>query len=296
LAEKQATVPERSKLLPNEVGIAKGIIVEQGITTVYALPGVPLELEVMFANGVLPLLLKGQRGRSCSSEVIKTAGISESVLMQKIGKISKIYPDIELGFYPNYGEVTLILKTILAKKAKLRLLKNKIQNKLKPWVYADQEISLTEAVALKLKKKKYKISTAESCTGGLIAKRLTDTSGASAYFKGGIIAYNNAIKIQHLGVEASALKKYGAVSSVVARQMAKGAMRQFKTQVAISITGIAGPSGGTKSKPVGTVFMCISIKNKLAMYSLKIKGSRTVIRYRASQIAMIQLLKLLSRS
>lgn len=258
----QAEVPENAEVLFNRAGTAPGMWFEAG-SYLAVLPGVPYEMKHLMKKFVAPKLREvfGNIGY-LYSHYIKTAGVGESTLSDQIlGDLSGYFENgISLAFLPSPGGVTLRLNgkgaTKEEAKANLKKLTDVIYEKAGKFIYGEgKDFSISEAVGKLLKEKGLKIAAAESCTGGLIANTFTDVAGSSDYFDGGIVSYANHVKVNQLGVSQQSLDSVGAVSKEVALQMAKGVAEKLNTEIGISTTGIAGPGGGTKEKPVGTVWM-----------------------------------------
>lgn len=258
----QAEVPENAEVLFNKTGTAPGMWFEAG-SYLAVLPGVPYEMKYLMKNRVAPKLREvfGDIGY-LYSHYIKTAGIGESTLSDEIlGDLSDYFQNgVSMAYLPSPGGVTLRLnssgKTKEEAKGNLDKLSEIIHQKAGKYIYGEgKDFSISEAVGKVLKEKGMKISVAESCTGGLIANTFTDVAGSSDYFDGGIVSYANHVKVQQLGVSQEDLDSLGAVSKKVALQMARGVAEKLGTDIGISTTGIAGPGGGTKEKPVGTVWM-----------------------------------------
>ncbi|HET8865874.1 MAG TPA: competence/damage-inducible protein A [Gracilimonas sp.] len=259
----QAEVPENADVLFNKTGTAPGMWFHESDTYLAVLPGVPGEMKYLMRKRVASKLREafGNIGY-LYSHYIKTAGIGESTLSDEIlGDLSEYFENgVSLAYLPSPGGVTLRLnsrgKTEEEAKDYLIKLIQIIYEKAGRYIYGEgKDHSLSEAVGELLVKDDLRISVAESCSGGLIANSFTDVAGSSKYFDGGIISYANSVKVGQLGVSEHDLNTVGAVSKEVALQMAKGVAEKLGTDIGISTTGIAGPGGGTKEKPVGTVWM-----------------------------------------
>lgn len=260
--ESQAEVPENAEVLFNKAGTAPGMWFHEE-SYLAVLPGVPYEMKYLMKKKLASKLREvfGETGY-VYSHYIKTAGIGESTLSDNIlGDLSRYYQNgVSLAYLPAPGGVTLRLnasgKTEEEAKRCLEDLTEIIYQKAEPYIYGEgKEYSISQAVGELLKEKELKIAVAESCTGGHIANAFTDVAGSSRYFEGGIISYANRIKAEQLAVSQNDLDSVGAVSKEVALQMARGVAEKLGTDIGISTTGIAGPGGGTKEKPVGTVWM-----------------------------------------
>lgn len=245
----QAQVPVGAKVLTNFHGTAPGLFLEHAGKQIFLLPGPPRELYPMFENQTLPLL--PQRDR-LDCRVFKVARLPESTIEQTVAPVLADLPELELGYCARMGEVEVrvIATTVTAAKAERR-----IRGALDENIFGTNDDRLEEVVVKMLTAEGKTITTAESCTGGLIANRLTNVSGASAVFPAGYVTYSNESKIRMLGVREETLKSFDAVSEETCRQMAEGARQRAGVDFAISATGIAGPTGGTPEKPVGLVFI-----------------------------------------
>lgn len=273
-AQNQALVPEHARLLPNSHGTAPGLVIEvvcSGADSVskrcwiVMLPGPPRELKPMFDAQVMPWI--GQTFKppqACLCHTIRTTGIPEStmqsLLMSPLDSLTRA--GLEVGYCARPGEVDIRLVARGHESGRIITAAEDIIRKLVGrHVYGTGELRIEEVVVGGLRSKKRTLATAESCTGGRLASRITDVPGASAVFVGGVVAYSNAMKQLVLGVCAETLETHGAVSEPTAREMAEGARARFGADYALATTGIAGPSGGTESKPVGTVFIALAGAN-----------------------------------
>lgn len=269
----QALIPDCSVALENKMGTAPGILIDKNKKVFCALPGVPYEMEYICRTGLFPYLDKKCRKikrRVLKQKTIHTIGIGESLLARRLGDINKIVRrgkgfEVKLAFLPSNYEVRLRVTVSADTVKKANELVNSaekiIKSKTGNYIYSDSESPIEKTVGTLLRKKKLTISAAESCTGGLILSKLTDVPGSSDYVMDGIVSYADAAKIKFLGVKKESIKKYGAVSRQVAEQMAAGIRKRSKTDIGISATGIAGPGGARKNKPVGLVWIGYSDKN-----------------------------------
>lgn len=254
----------------------------------------PHETTNMFTHRVLPILT-GELGKNTLDSIgINIFGIGESTIQEKLEKFS-FSKDIKIFYLPETGGVKLILTGDVSKK-KLQVYSRKIQKLFKNNVFSTGKVTLEEALGKILKQKKVQLAIAESCTGGLLGSRIVSVSGASSYFAGGIIAYSNKVKTRLLGVSSALLKKYGAVSLPVAKAMAQGAAKNFSCECGIGITGVAGPTGGTRQKPMGYVCIASCCKEKMITESFQFYGDRSFIRNRAAATALFQMLSLLKKN
>ncbi|MEI7751903.1 MAG: CinA family nicotinamide mononucleotide deamidase-related protein [Candidatus Omnitrophota bacterium] len=252
LVKREAFYPENAKPLINRFGIALGFSVEIGQKLVIALPGVPSELTNMYFDVVLPLLRKkfGELFKS-RKLIVRMAGISEPDVMKKLGK--DFFEDsFDFGIYPSAGEIAIRL--LADKSEALMRLKKKIATRLKDRIYGWDETPLAVVIGKILAKKRQTLAVAESCTGGLLASRITAHPGSSAFFTGGTVAYHASVK-KKLGVPEKLIKEHGEVSAQVAAELAKSVRGRMESDYGIGITGIAGPGGGSSKKPVGLVYL-----------------------------------------
>ena len=260
---KQALFPEGADVLPNPIGTAPGFGLEQGGAVFYVMPGVPRELHRMMDEQVLPRLARraGAGGQVVRARLLRTFGMGESTLDDELKDIASS-GDVSLGFrtsFPdNYLRPVARASSEAEAEAKLEQVCEAIRGRLGPLVYGEGDETL-EAVAGRLLAEQGKtIAVAESCTGGLVAERITDVPGASAYFLGGVVAYANSAKQELLGVPESVLKEHGAVSDATVRAMAEGVRERFGADIGVATTGISGPEGGTDEKPVGLVHVALA--------------------------------------
>ena len=245
----QAQVPVGAQVLPNAHGTAPGLLLRHGEKLICLLPGPPRELYPMFEQQVLPLL---PAGAALDCRVFKVACLGESVIEQLVAPALADLPDLELGYCARMGEVEV---RIIAAPAIATAAERRIRTALGEHIFGTHDARLEEVVVNLLTFTGQTIATAESCSGGLLAHRLTNVSGASAVFQAGYVTYSDEAKIRTLGVRAETLSQSGAVSAETCREMAEGARRVAGVDYAVSTTGIAGPTGGTPAKPVGLVFI-----------------------------------------
>lgn len=264
LHRKLAFFPEGSEIIPNEKGIAPGFFRCSNGKLFYFLPGVPSEFRAMFSGFVIPDLVKRLgTGGSLSFRTIKTIGLGESEVSSRLSGLN--LDGVSLSYRICFPEIHICLLSYGSSKTsaerKTLTVEKSVKEMLGEFVFSCGEGSLEDTVAELLRRNGLTISTAESCTGGLLASRLTDVPGSSAYFTRGVVTYSNSSKTDTLGVPAELIEKYGAVSGEVVESMASGIRRIAGTDIGIGISGIAGPSGGTDQKPVGTVFIGVDTYN-----------------------------------
>lgn len=290
--DTQAVQPADAELIPNEVGSAVGIILSDGGKTLAAVPGVPREMRPMIAGHIVPRIA-AQSKIGVLSKTWSTTGWPESRLYEVLEPMIRDNPDVSFAFLPSELGVKLRFSAHGASApATLERLADQVRPLLEDSLYAEDDIGLEVIVGGMLRARQMTISVAESCTGGLLAKRLTDVPGSSAYVVSGHVVYANRAKSELLGVEPALIQAHGAVSEPVARAMAEGAIARFQTDCAVAITGVAGPDGGTPEKPVGLVWLAVAMKDKgTTARELRLMGDREMIRARAAQ-AGLNLLRL----
>ncbi len=280
--EKQAYLPENCIILKNNCGTAPGCIIESGDKAVVILPGPPSELTRMYTESVKPYLKK-KSGKKLFTKTLHLFGIGESAVADGLSEYMKNQTNPTLAPYAKTGEVYLRLAAKAQNRDEaeeiMKPMLDIIYGKYGEFVYSDNDMSLPETVVTKLLGKKLTISTAESCTGGLIAKTITDYSGVSEIFSEGYVTYSNNAKMKNLGVLEKTLSSHGAVSEETAREMADGVRERSGADIGVSVTGIAGPGGGTKEKPVGLVYAAVSYGSKTVTKKLMLNGDREKVRY-----------------
>lgn len=271
---KQAMLPKDCVIFPNDNGTAPGMAIEKDGVHILVLPGPPRELKPMFQNCAVPYLMQFS-DRIIVSHNIRTFGIGESSMAERVNDLFDAQ-NPTVAPYAKDGEallrVTAMAKTKEDAEGLCEPIIEEIKKRLDAYVYGVDYNCIEEAVVGMLKEHHLKIATAESCTGGLIAKRITDVPGASEVFECGIISYANGIKHKVLGVSEDDLNKYGAVSEPVAKQMAQGALKVSGADIAVSVTGIAGPDSDSTGKPVGLVY--IGLADKENVWVREIRTSR----------------------
>lgn len=271
---KQAMLPKDCVIFPNDNGTAPGMAIEKDGVHILVLPGPPRELKPMFQNCAVPYLMQFS-DRIIVSHNIRTFGIGESSMAERVNDLFDAQ-NPTVAPYAKDGEallrVTAMAKTKEDAESLCKPIIEEIKKRLDAYVYGVDYNCIEEAVVGMLKEHHLKVATAESCTGGLIAKRITDVPGASEVFECGIISYANGIKHKVLGVSEDDLNKYGAVSEPVAKQMAQGALKVSGADIAVSVTGIAGPDSDSTGKPVGLVY--IGLADKENVWVREIRTSR----------------------
>lgn len=286
---KQAMLPKDCVIFPNDNGTAPGMAIEKDGVHILVLPGPPRELKPMFRNCAVPYLMQFS-DRIIVSHNIRTFGIGESLMAERVNDLFDA-ENPTVAPYAKDGEallrVTAMARTKEVAENLCKPVINEIKNRLDGFVYGVDYTCIEEAVIEKLKEKHMKVATAESCTGGLIAKRITDVPGASEVFDCGIISYANEIKHRVLGVSEDDLNKYGAVSEPVARQMAQGALNVSGADIAVSVTGIAGPDSDSTNKPVGLVYIGLADRDNVWVRELRTsRKDRSYNRYVSASNAL----------
>ena len=287
--KRQAYFPEGAKIIPNENGTAPACIIEFDEKVLAVLPGPPREVIPLMEKYIIPYLEK-RTGKVFISDIINISGIGEGHMEEKIMDIIEAQENPTVAPYAKEHGLTLRVTASASTEQEARLLLEpvvkKICDRLGMDVYAIGDTTLEAVVASLLIEQNLSISVAESCSGGLLAGRLINYPGISKVFKEGFITYSNESKINTLGVDYKILSKYGAVSEEVAKQMAKGAADRAKSDVALSITGIAGPDGGTDEKPVGLVYIGLYLLGEVKVMKMDSWGSRDNVRRRAVSQAL----------
>ncbi len=263
LNRDQAMVPESARVIENPMGTAPGLAFEKEGKLFVAMPGVPYEMKHIMEVFVLPELVKSSDSHAIVHKTVLTQGIGESFLAKMIEDWeNSLAPDIKLAYLPSPGIVRLRLSMRgtdkMMMEAKIAEKVAELQKLIPVYIWGEGKETLEENVGILLKERNKTLSTAESCTGGLIAHRITSVPGSSGWFTGSVIAYDNQMKIKMLAVNAQVLEMQGAVSKEVVEEMASGVQKILQTDYAIAVSGIAGPDGGTDEKPVGTVWIAVA--------------------------------------
>lgn len=294
----QAEVPRGAAVLHNRWGTAPGLWLEGPPGLAIMLPGVPLEMRRLLEHEVLPRLAGRGPSSVIRSLLVRTSGIPESSLAERMGDIESEIAPLTLAYLPGLEGVDLRLSAWdLAPEEADRLLQvsaQQLRARAGNSVYGEGDCDLAALVLQEARSRGARLAVAESCTGGLLGARLTEIPGSSDVFVGGVIAYDNALKVEALGVPQALLAEHGAVSEPVARAMAEGAVRQFGVSGAVSITGVAGPGGGTSEKPVGTVWIGCALDGIVEARRSLFPGTRYEIRARAAQAGLLLLYRRLT--
>ncbi|HEY8891675.1 MAG TPA: competence/damage-inducible protein A [Clostridium sp.] len=292
--KKQAYFPVDAVVLPNNNGTAPGCLIEENEKIIILLPGPPWEMKPMFEEAVVPYLQKFQQG-VLVSKVLRVIGVGESSAEKMIEDIMENQTNPTVAPYAKAGEMTFrITAKANTQEEGINLIKPmeaEIRSRLGNNIYGQGNTTLEDVLGKMLVDRKLTIATAESCTGGMVASSLINYPGISSAFKEGAVTYSNEAKINRLGVMRETLDNYGAVSSEVAAEMARGIAKTSGTDIGISTTGVAGPDGGSTEKPVGLVYVGLYINGEVKTKMLKLSGGRQKIRERAT----MQLLDLLRR-
>ena len=287
--ESQALLPLGATSWPNRLGTAPGILLEVNGKPVILLPGVPQEMEAIASDSVVPYL-RGRTGVAVETFTLRTMGVFESALHEKIGALPNDWPGASLAYLPSWFGVDLRVTVTGADAAQVTRTAERALAELRatvgPVIYAEGSQTMEERVGELLLGLGWRLAAAESCTGGLAAKRVTDVPGSSRWFERGYITYSNASKLELLGVRAADLEAHGAVSAPVAEQMAEGARKRAGVDVGLGITGIAGPDGGSDEKPVGLMFIAVASPRGTAVRRFQFAGTRWAVRERGAQSAL----------
>lgn len=299
LTAAQAYVPSSCKVIQNRVGTAPLMWFEKDGKVLVSMPGVPFEMEEMFHTDIFPMLKQRfPETESICHRTFVVAGYSESKLATILEKFEQEMPgNIHLAYLPKPGVVRLRLTGHDIDSSRLSAtmdaLSDKLDSILGKNLICKGDKTPAEILGSLLKDKSLSVATAESCTGGNIAHEITQIAGSSSYYKGSVVAYANETKINILGVDAETLEKEGAVSEPVVRQMAEGVAKRLSTDCAIATSGIAGPSGGTPEKPVGTVWIAATCSGKTVAKLFKFAGNRNRVINHATTMAELMLIEMI---
>lgn len=279
----QAMKPDIGEVIPNPIGSARGLHLSNKSYHLFAMPGVPAEMKSMMTDTILPWIESRSKSK-IHVTVMRTTGIMESVLYEKVQGILDDYPQINVAFLPRFTGVDIRLTT--SDKNALNQLVDQISPVIQKYHFGGEGVELEDVVGRLLTENRKTIATAESCTGGLIGDRLTNISGSSLYYKGGIVAYSNSVKEKTIGVKKETLDSAGSVSEDTALEMARGIRNKLNADIGLSTTGIAGPKGGTKEKPVGLVYIAISYDSGEKVYRFTFTPHRKTNKLMTSQAAL----------
>lgn len=292
-SRNQALFPQGATQVPNPYGTATGIRIEQNGKFVFSLPGVPREMEEMMTESVIPFLASVFPDTRGFTKTLRLADIGESQVLHRIGDFEEIHRDVEMAFLPHYGllDLRLTAKSHDPFEAQIQIagVEHRIRDVIGDHVYASGKTTLAEVIGNILMNRGQRLAVAESCTGGLAADMLTDTAGASRWLDRTWVTYSNESKAEDLGVDPDLIAQAGAVSEVVATAMAEGARVVARTAWGLATTGIAGPTGGSEAKPVGTVWIAVSSERRTTARLLHLHADRRWIKIRATH-ALLYLL------
>lgn len=284
--ERHALVLEGAEVLMNPVGLAPGEHLRIGDQHVFLLPGPPHEFEAILTESVVPRLASLLPAVPPDLRVFQLCGIGESDLVTRLGGTAYPGTGVEVAYCASIGRLEVRLWAPPERRAELDHAADQLRQQAGGFIYAERFAVMEEIVAEKLVTRTLTLATAESCTGGLVAHRLTNVAGSSGWFLGGVVAYANEVKVRALGVSEEALSREGAVSPVVAGQMAEGVRRRFGSDFGLGITGIAGPGGGTDKKPVGLVYIALADAQGTEVREHRFAGRRAIIKEWSAQMAL----------
>jgi competence/damage-inducible protein CinA-like protein len=280
---KQAMVPQGAVSLPNHHGSAPGVYLETSGKQIFLLPGPPFELEPMWEKYGSPLLRKEQ---PYQRKVFRIGMLPESQVDEMLKPVTSSLHDVQYTILAAPSEIEVHLLASENAADELISASAEVRSILGNWLYAEDRETMEAVVGRLLKQRGRRVAVAESCTGGLLAERITNIAGSSEYFDCGIVTYSNEAKMKLLNVPADLIQSFGAVSDPVAKSMAEGVRKLAKTNYGLSITGIAGPDGGTAEKPVGLVFIGLSDEKETYAKEYRFIGSRARIRFSSTQAAL----------
>jgi len=285
----QCEVPEKAEILYNEKGTAPGFKMLKGKSILFSLPGVPLEMQYLFEKYVAPEMA-GHGNKVFLHRLIKTTGLTEADLWVKVGSLEAMQEKATIASLPSHLGVRIRISVLAESKKegerRLDEVGSFLEERLSRYIYGKDEETLEEKVGDLLREKSLTLATAESCTGGLIGHRLTQVSGSSDYYKEGFVVYSNQAKMDRLGVEPRLIEEFGAVSEPVAEAMAQGVCRVTGADIGVSVTGIAGPSGGSDLKPVGLTYIAVHDRSGTHCRKFIFTHDRVRNKERAAQAAL----------
>jgi nicotinamide-nucleotide amidase len=294
---KQATVPEGA-LVVGVIGTAPALVLELDSCVVVVLPGPPVELQPLWADALGTEVMRAMlaRARVPEHRVLRFYGVSESAVASALAGAGGDGDGVEVTICARDAEIHVDLYSAPEARERALALESRFVEPIAQWLYATEETPIEELVLDLCRERELTLATAESCTGGLVAARLTSVPGSSAVFLGAVVAYSNEVKESELGVPPDLLEAYGAVSAEAAQAMARGARERLGTDVAVSVTGIAGPGGGTPEKPVGLVYLCASGPGGDRARDFVVTGDRETVRTRATVAALHLVRSLVTQS
>ena len=292
---KQAAFPKSARIVTNPVGTAPGFAIPQDGRLIIVIPGVPREVGRMFPEGVIPLLEETfpEVAPHVVMRTIKTFGLSEASVDEKLADVDFAHAGVGIGFYPNFPENHIVLTARDQSPAEahqtLFWAQGEVVKRLKPYIFAYDQDTLESVIAQFLTDKGLTLAIAESCTGGQVTDRITDVPGSSAYLERAMVTYSNRSKTDLLGVPEEIIREFGSVSEQTARLMAEGARKRAGTDLGLATTGIAGPGGGSETKPVGTVFIALASGEKTLCRQYAYRWDRRRNKIIATQAALLLL-------
>lgn len=288
--QNQALLPQGARFFPNKNGSALGICLSEENRIVVCLPGVPLEMKQILVDEVIPFLSRMVTDQFNAVTKLRTTGLAETKVAEMIATHVKGEKSVKVAYLPGYWGTDLRLtatdSSAETAQEKVDRLSKRLESAIGPYIYGRDDETLEGVVGGLLKDNDKSLSVAESCTGGQLSMTITSVSGASEWFKGGVMAYDNQVKIDQLGVPVEIIEAHGAVSAECAQAMAVGCRKLIETDYALSITGVAGPTGGTDEKPVGTIFVGLASAHAQTTIHLKLGTSREANRTRAVYAAL----------
>ncbi len=288
--QNQALLPQGATYLSNRIGSAVGIVIEENKRIFISLPGVPREARLITSEEILPYLQTKIKGGFLKVIKLRTTGIIESALADIIKPELKIPENVKLAYLPFYGGVDLRIiahgETLENAEQLAESVAANLRKKAGKYIFGEGEETLEDVIGKLLRERNKKLATAESCTAGLLSGYITAVAGSSDYFDRGFVTYSNKAKMELLGVPEDIINDYGAVSAECSEAMARGALERAGVDYAVSITGIAGPSGGTQDKPVGTVFIAVASENGVRSRKFQLSTDREVNRNRSVYAAL----------
>jgi nicotinamide-nucleotide amidase len=292
----QAMVPQSAQIIPNKLGTAPGLVFFRQNKLYGFMPGVPREMKLMTRKEMLKIIKKKYRLTPVLTHLFRTNGLAESMLYETLDPVFREFTEIEVAYLPRFTGVDIQLKCNPEDKSaesKLKILITKCREMIASYIYTEKEEELEEVLGKLLKERCLTLAIAESFTAGLIADRITDISGSSSYFLGSVVTYSNASKIQLLNVAEKTLKKYGAVSKQTVKEMLCGVQKLFGSDCAIASTGIAGPTGATKTKPLGLSYLAAACRDKLIVKEFHFSKDRLINKERGATAGLELLRRLL---
>ncbi len=299
-SRNQARFPVGADKIPNSIGTATGIQVARKGRYVFVLPGVQAEMKLMLSETVIPRIRAAFPEARVITKTLRLADIGESQLLKKLGDVSELHSVTGIAFLPHHGllDLRITAKSKDNNEALMQIAttEQRIRDMAEAHIYSVGDTPIAEVIGNVLVNRGQRLAIAESCTGGLLMQRLTEIAGASRWFERGWVTYSNDAKSIEVGVNPASVSEHGAVSEIVARELAEGARKKAKANWSVSITGIAGPDGGTSEKPVGTVWIAVSSNSGTSTRRYQLGGGRELIRLRAVHSAMYMLWRALMDS